>query len=308
MVRSVPDRPFEAFVAAYRQSQPDGSLPIDEPELRAQIDEARSAWPTVVVPEKAFASAIGDSLGKGLAVDALDVPELWLAIGCAAGVPAALREFEAAYLANIDRVVAHMRLSADTLAEALQVARRRLLVGTDGRPPKIVGYAGRGQVRTLVRVVATRAALDIMRAQGRRKEVADDGLSAVLLASASPESVVAHGQKTDAFRAAFEGAIAELEPADRTLLRLYAVNAVGLDGLALALGIHRSTAARRLAKIRKTLEQMTRQRLAAVGFDGDALESVVGVVEAGLELTLSRILADSAGSSGGSEFDATGED
>lgn len=284
---------------AYRVSQPDNDPPLDAQAVAALVSQAREAWPGFEVELADLGGALGELLASGADPDRVDLSELWLALGCAAGNNVALRAFEATYFADLGRSLAHMRLAPDTEAEALQIARRRLLVGVDGAPPKILGYAGRSQIRTLVRVVATRAALDLLRGQGRRREVPDADLSAVLLASANPESVVSHGKKAELFREAFEAAVANLDAADRTLLRLYVVDGVGLDGLAMALGIHRSTAARRLARIRKSIEGSTRDKLAEGGLEGSELKSVIGVVDAGLDLTLSRILSDPAGSSGG---------
>ncbi len=299
---------FAALSAAYRANKPEDALPVDEAGLAEFAEQGRKAWSGFDVDGVALGRALGDLLSTGVAPDRVDMKELWLALGCAAGDSAAHRAFEETYFADAGRNLAHMRLTPDTQAEALQVARRRLLVSADGGPPKILGYAGRSQIRTLVRVVATRAALDLLRGQGRRREVPDADLSAVLLASASPESMVAHGKKAEVFRVAFEAAVGDLEAADRTLLRLYVVDGVGLDGLAMALGIHRSTAARRLARIRKTIEASTRARLSAGGIEGSQLDSVIGVVDAGLDLTLSRILSEpGAPESGGGEADPTDE-
>ncbi len=228
---------------------------------------------------------------QNLAASGLDPVEVALAWACAAGQGVALRAFESRYLAELPRMIGHMKLSEDAMAEVAQVTRRRLLVDT-GKGARLTSYAGRGQLRALVRVVATRAALDLRRSSERRREVPVAELSAVLFASTNPENVAGHGRKQEVFRAAFEAAIAALPPADRTLLRMYAIDGVGIDGLAAVAGIHRSTAARRLARIRGTIADKTRVQLQIAGLREDELHSVIGVVDEGLELTLSRILAD----------------
>jgi RNA polymerase sigma-70 factor, ECF subfamily len=260
--------------------------------LERLLDQAQQAWPALPLDRRELAAALGRAVAGGIAAERLDAVEVALAGACAAHQPAALRAFEARYLAELPRVLGHMRLDPDVVAEVTQITRRRLLVEPGGGAPRLVTYAGHGQLRALVRVVATRAALDLRRSQGRRREVPVAELSAVLFASADPERAAAQGRKAEVFRAAFEAAVAELPPADRTLLRMYAIDGVGIDGLAAVAGIHRSTAARRLARIRAAIAAQTRARLQAAGLQQTELESVIGVIDEGLELTLSRILAD----------------
>ena len=265
---------------------------MSAPELERLLGAASEAWPELSINALELAAALGEAVAGGIALERLDPVEVALARACAAGQSAALRAFDARYLAALPRMIGHMRLSEDVLAEVAQVTRRRLLINNDGGTPRLVSYAGRGQLRALVRVVATRAALDMRRSSERRREVPVAELSAVLFASTNPERAAGQGRKQEVFRAAFEAAISELPPADRTLLRMYAIDGVGIDGLAAVAGIHRSTAARRLAKIRGTIAAQTRVQLQVAGLSEGELDSVIGVVDEGLELTLSRILAD----------------
>ncbi len=284
---------LEAFVDAGGSSEGVGAT-----ELERLVALARDAWPELSIDAIALARALGQAQASGVPLERLDPAEIALAQACAAGESVALRAFDAHYLAQLPRMLGHMRLSDDVVAEVAQTTRRRLLIATEGGTPRLVSYAGRGQLRALVRVVATRAALDMRRSTERRKEVPAAELSVVLLASTDPERAAGRGRKQEVFRAAFEAAIAALPAVDRTLLRMYAIDGVGIDGLAAVAGIHRSTAARRLAKIRATIAAQTRIQLQIAGLDGGELESVIGVVDQGLELTLSRILAEPEPSDG----------
>src|SRR5262249_39301080 len=64
-----------------------------------------------------------------------------------------------------------------------------------------------------------------------------------------------------AFKAAFGDAMASLVPDDRSLLALHYVDDLSIDELAKVLGIHRATAARRVAKVREQLLEGTKDRL-----------------------------------------------
>ncbi|MCH9687421.1 MAG: hypothetical protein K0V04_38660, partial [Deltaproteobacteria bacterium] len=218
--------------------------------LDGWISRAQQAWPEAVVDAVPLARALGEAVAAGVALDKLDPAEVQLAVACAERQPAALRAFETHYLGKLPRMLGHMGLTPDDLADVSQDTRRKLLLTKEDGRPRLVAYAGRGQLGALVRVVATRAALDQRRTQRRRRESPADDLSAILLASANPEAAAGFERKQGVFRAAFEAAVAGLPAADRTLLRMYAIDGVGLDGLAAVVGVHRSTAARRLAKIR----------------------------------------------------------
>lgn len=279
-----------AFAEAWTD-QATGSAPsVSAQQLQSLAEIGARAWPDFDVPLVHFARCAGVAVAAGAAIDKLRADEVWLAAGVAAKVTQAERAFDRDYCSDLPRVLARLRLDEAAIADAIQATREKLLVGR-GRLPKIVSYAGRGTLGSLVRVVATRCGVDTQRAGAQQREVPAEELSAILVASADPERAAAFAKKSDEFRGAFERAIAQLEPDDRMALRLAAVDGIGIDGVAKALGIHRSTAARRLVRIRSTLGERTRAHLREAGLDSAELASVIAVVEEGLELTLSRMLA-----------------
>ena len=280
---------MSAALEAFRDASGEHGNELTEDRLAAILQREPPAFDVDPVE---LARALGRLVGDGVALEDVDLVELGIAVGGAAKIDAAADELDRRWIQPAAAHLAHLRLDAATLAEVLQTTRRRLLVGQAGQQPRVLGYAGRGQLAALVRVVATRAALDARRDDARKREVDLSGLGQVLLASTDPERIAASARKREVFRTAFEAAIAGLPASDRTLMRLYAVDGVGIDGLALAYGVHRSTAARRLAAVRERIRLGTRAELEARGVNGDELESVIAVVDEGLELTLSRILAD----------------
>ena len=280
---------FDAFVDALGEGN---EPPLTAAQLDRLVEETAERIPGVTADPVSFASALGSLAAAGVSPTDADIEEVWLAVACAAGQSTATEELERRYLGQLAVQLKHLQLDDATLADVLQTTRRRLLIGKDGATPRIVGYAGRGQLAALTRVVATRAALDAKRSSKRKREVDLGGLTQVLMASATPEMLAAAAHKEQLFREAFEAAIAALPAADRTIMRLYAVDGVGIDGVAAAIGVHRSTAARRLAKVRESIHQATRDELQRRGANKTELESILAVVDDGLELTLSRILAE----------------
>jgi RNA polymerase sigma-70 factor len=284
--------PIEAFADACRDARPEVVDAMRQADLDAILRRAADAAGGLEIDPVAFAAALGRAVAGGLVPQAVDAGELAIALGCEAGDGDALAVFESRYVQPLRSQLAHMRLDDPVLADVLQTTRRRLLIASDEGPARLVGYAGTGHLAGLVRVVATRAALDARRDQGRKREVGLSGLTDVLIASADPERIAGSARKRAVFRSAFEATVAGLPAGDRTLLRLYAVDGVGLDGLAVALGVHRSTAARRLAAVRERIRLRTRDELARQGVAAAEIDSVIGIIDGGVELTLSRILAE----------------
>jgi RNA polymerase sigma-70 factor (ECF subfamily) len=284
--------PIDAFVDACRDARPEVARAMRPEELDGIVRTAAGAVEGMRVDPVAFAAALGRAVARGLALHEVDVGEVAIAVGCESGDADALALFERRYVQPLRGLLAHMRLDDPVLAEVLQTTRRRLLVTRDAEPARLAGYAGAGHLGSLVRVVATRAALDARRDAGRKREVGLTGLTDVLIASADPERIAGSTRKREVFRAAFEATVAGLPASVRTLLRLYAVDGVGLDGLAAACGVHRSTAARRLAAAREQIRLGVRAELVRRGVAAGEVDSVIAVIDSGVELTLSRILAE----------------
>ncbi len=287
--------PSTSTLRAFIDARGSSAEAITPERLDDLLEQARRAWPQLGLEPVDLAGALGAAVARGIEPERLDAAEVHLALACARQQPLGLRAFEAEYLSALGRLLRHMGLDDDELAEVAQATRRRLLLPKEDGTHRLLEYAGRGQLQALVRVVATRAALDQQRTRRRRREAPVQDLSAILLASADPERAAGQGRKRDVFRSAFEAAVAGLPAEDRTLLRMYVLDGVGLDGVAAVAGIHRSTAARRLARIRAAIADQTRLRLAGAGLGTTELDSVIGVVDQGLELTLSRILAETTG-------------
>ncbi len=269
-------------------------------ELRAGIaaawERARAAWPELSVEADAFVRHVARHLPAADPVGALGslhAEDLYLALGCGRGEPFALESFERLHAADLRLAVARVRGSAPNAEDVRQLVWKKLFVAEAERPPKILEYSGQGRLQGWFRVALVRALLDEQRRQKGEPEPSDDerflGLASP---ERDPELEYLRRLYTHEFREAFERAARSLEPEDRNALRAYYVSQLSIDQLAAMLGLHRATAARRVARARERLMSETRKRLMArLQLSRGELESVMRLIESGLHVSMHRVLA-----------------
>jgi RNA polymerase sigma-70 factor (ECF subfamily) len=151
-------------------------------------------------------------------------------------------------------------------------------------------YAGRGLLTSWVRVAATRAALDLLRAGGARPrtDVEPDDLAP---GRESPELEYLKERYRPQFKAAFQTALENLDGEQRTILRMHIVEGLNIDEIGVLFRVHRSTIARWIAAARvNILDEARRQLQRELGLDAAEFESLAGVVRSQLSLSLSKIL------------------
>lgn len=242
----------------------------------------REAWAEIDVPEDRFTAYVAER-----AADAERAGDLYIACACAAGDPVALRRFEERHFADVKAAIARVTSETIVADEALQRLRQRLFVADTGAPG-ITGYSGRGDLRGWLRIAATRAALEILRA--RRPADGDGALAHLADDAADPELALMRKEYGAAASEALHAAFAELETRERNLLRQYFVDGLTIDDLGALYDVHRATAARWIEKARATLEKRTRAILRErLGVNRTTLESIVRMVQSDLEANLSGL-------------------
>ena len=246
------------------------------------VDEAMAAWPTLKLDRDSLRAAIDALPSK----NAERAAELALGMACAQGDPTALMILERTYLSALPRAIGHMKLDADTVDEVVQEVRRKLLVGD---PPKIGEYAGKGSLRGLLKVTATRTAISLLRKTGR----VGPGDEPIVDASQSHdlEASFLKREYRGVFCDAFEAAIRGLDRHERNLLRLHFLGKVTLEQLAKMYGVHRATIVRRIAAVRESLEKETRGKMRdALKLDARELDSVMELIRSRLDVSVERML------------------
>jgi len=260
-------------------------------QLATLCEQAAAAWPGVVVNAAEVIAAFEAKLASDdpPPVTAAGIAELYLALACARGDQTAIAAFERAFLDVVPVAVASMKLPAATVEDIRATVRDKLLLTDSGRPPRIVDYAGRGRLRGLIQVTATRTAIDRIRLEDREAELPADHQ---LAAASDVELSLIKAQYREAFVAGFTVAVGTLERRDRNLLRLHLLGGVTLEQLAQMYGVHRATVVRWLGSARSALFDATRAHVAkSIGAPEDELDQMFDLVRSRVELSVERLLA-----------------
>ena len=262
-------------------------------DVERVLEAGRQAFPELAIAAERIRPLVRQRLDGEDAPASLVPDEVYLACACALPDSRAIAAFERRYFGVIEPALWRMSLGSDQIREIEQLLRVRLFVAEGGELPRVVTNAGTGQLAALVRVAAVRAGLNILRDTGKL-ERDDDGLEDLPLAADDPELARLKAQHRAAFKAAFEEAIASLEPRDRSLLKLSIVQGHGIDRVATIYGIHRATAARWIASARGNLTRGVHRALGQrLGLRATELDDLLPLVESKLELSLERLLRSS---------------
>ncbi|MBX3209745.1 MAG: transcriptional regulator [Labilithrix sp.] len=261
-----------------------------EAVLHGLVARARAAWPDVRLDAEAFAAFLGRRVSPETLAEAR-AEDLWIACASAGADPAALAVVEARYLPDVDAALGKMGLGQDRIAEVKQGLRRLLFVGDGQTPPRIGDYRGSGDLRAWMRVTAMRAALKLLRKDGR-EAASDDALLAARAPDDDPELAYMKATYRAAFKTAFQEALESLQGRERTLLKQQIVDGLGIDELGALYEVHRATAARWVAAAREKLLLRTRRTfMLRARISSDECESIMRMVRSQLDVSLHRRLA-----------------
>jgi len=261
------------------------------------IARGRVAWPELAVSQEEMtsvararlANAPGDSAERGL--DALDASELYIALACARGDRVALTQFRARYFEPVARSLRAMGLGSAQVDDVWQTTCTRLLVRDRGEAPRILHYAGRGALRGLIRVAATRMALNWLQRDGGSTGT-DDWIDRLPADHSDPELHAIKRQHRSELKEELEAAIASLSARERMILRLHLVERLGIDAIAVLCSVHRATAARSIARAKEHLTTHVRIRLMARWRMADTdLPALKALLDSEVDLSLRRVLA-----------------
>lgn len=297
----MPDTNVASVSAAFRAAalEARGEAPDDAtaPLVEHVVASGAAAWPDLVAPLDAFARHVASRLPRDMPiVDALVATrpaDLFLAFACATGVPGAVAAFDATFAGEHRVVLARMRshgVDADDFRQACHV---KLFASS---PPRIAEYSGQGDLRHWLRVTMMRTLIDLSRAR-RKLEIAtgDEGVLDVPGPDHDPELAYLKTHYAGEFRAAFEDAARSLSAEDRNVLRAHLMHRLTIDEIGRMHGVHRATAARRVAKARDDLLLGTRERLMAkLALGREELDSVLRMIESTMHVSFARVLETNA--------------
>jgi RNA polymerase sigma-70 factor (ECF subfamily) len=290
------DSPLGAcFVAVAGRSG--AAVTMVEPLLRRALDGARAAWPGVEVPPADYVTHLARHAAPGgdpaRCLDGLHLADLYLACALGRGDVRALEALEQQFLSQLPRWLAGQRATASFLEEVRQRVRVRVLVPEEGNP-RVLSYGGRGPLAGWLRIVALRVADNLRRDEATPDAPLDDEVGPPpALPMLDPELAIIKRRHGEVFRDAFHDAFAALDPDERNLFRLFYLDGLNLDALAVVLQISRATAGRRMLAARRRILDETLALLGArLRVDAAELESLLGVVRSGLEISLRALLQE----------------
>lgn len=219
--------------------------------------------------------------------------DLYLACACLVGVAGAVERFQATYLERVPAYLGTLARGRDFVAEVQQALAIRLLVGHDGKP-RLADYAGRGSLEGWVRIAATRLAIDLLRVDESRENLA----AAVEEQLVEGDHELGHLRTAyrGPFREAFAQALGEIEGAQRSLLRLHYVEGMTTAALAGLHKVSRATIIRRVAGAREAILALMGTKLRErLGLQGEELDSLLRLMRSQLDVSVERLLCTTLG-------------
>lgn len=258
--------------------------------LARRLEAAARATPGVGLDTAEFAVELRARLGQSLEPErelaALNVEDLYLAWALARGDAAAFARFERDFLAVLPTQIKGVSAEAGELE---QLVRTRLFVAAEGQAPRIKQYSGRGPFGGWLRVLAARCLLDLQRSrQGDARagrELDSPGVPT------DPELDYLKLRYAGDFKQALEGALSGLDARQLTLLKLSFIEQLSTAAIGVMYGVSSRTVQRWLVDLRESVLLKTRDGLRArLGLEPSELESLLGLVDSQLELSLHRLL------------------
>jgi RNA polymerase sigma-70 factor (ECF subfamily) len=260
--------------------------------LERALEAARAAWPLLSLPPESFYAFLGRRVTTSEALERLHVADLYLTCAWLHGDPTALVALEAGPFADAAALLTRFHAPADVVEEAKQAARS-LLFARDAGHAGIGSYGGRGPLRSWLGVVLAREVLQLFRKDRRLERFATAELVRLVDEDGDPEAQYLRSRYGETFRTAFSDALSSLDAAEKRLLRYSIVERLSIDDVSALSGVHRATAARRIAAARaRLLDEARRLMKERLRVDTTELQSLLRACELELDVSVARLLDD----------------
>lgn len=273
-----------------------------DPLVGELLARAEARLPHLPIGRDALIDRIADALlaaGEGEAIDhamvsRINTADLYLALALAGRDERALAIGEAELMPAVRQSVGRIDSNAGFVDEVSQRVRERLLVGDGESGPAIARYRGTGPLARWVRVIASRIALDLKRADGKLAGESEDAL-AQLPAPSDPELEMIWRTCADQYKAALTEAFASLSKRERNLLRQRYLDDLNIDTLGRIYRVNPSTTFRWLKQVEERLASATRNALMTrLAISESQVHSMERLVASQLQLSLPRMLRGGA--------------
>jgi RNA polymerase sigma-70 factor (ECF subfamily) len=285
------------IAAAFAAGLPaDVVMPDADPaeQIAALFEAGRAAFPEVAVEATALARYLGErcpSQGAVLPPRSF-AADVYLACACVLGAPGAHAAFERQFSEVIARAAARVDPSPAFADDVRQVVLEGLFIVPPSGPPRIAGYAGRAPLRTFLRTIAVRTALNLRRRKEDRASTPLDE-DREIAASVDVESAYLEKRYKAEFEAAVRAAMGRLTTKQRALLRLHLLDGLSIDVLGVHYQVSRATAARWLAGAREALAEGIRAELRAkLGLTPSQYDSLARMILSRLDVSVASLLRE----------------
>jgi RNA polymerase sigma-70 factor (ECF subfamily) len=241
-----------------------------------------------------WAGRLGEAEDLSRALEQLHLPDLYLAFGCAERDDAAMRALDKV-LNTVAGAIRSVDASPNFVDEILQRLRTRVLVSEEGRPPRILDYAGRGSLENWLRAGALRLALNARRDARRGPEpLPEVSIWEPVAPTVDRTLEILRGKYAAEFGRALREAFASLDAQEKNVLRLHFQEGMSLNQIGAMYQVNKSTISRRMARARDLLLERTRSRLVeSLSMTPSELQSLLEELGPRLDLSLSSVLAPS---------------
>jgi RNA polymerase sigma-70 factor (ECF subfamily) len=216
--------------------------------------------------------------------------DLYLAYACATKDEHAIELLDDAVRSDVRQALLRHRVEPSVQTEVLQRLRTRLFVPQGEKEPRIAGYGGHGPVAAWVCAAAVRLMLDLRRESSGDEEL-DEQIADNLADEGDLEVQYIKHRYRKEFRLAFQEAFRALEPSERNLMRFNFIDGLNIEEIGAMTGVHRSTVARHIARIRETLFETTRKVLTErFALSQSELNSLLRLVRSNFDVSLHEAL------------------
>lgn len=196
-------------------------------------------------------------------LDSTRIEDLYLACACAQGDNTAVALFCQRHGPELRRVGGKV-LGVAVVDDFMQAALSHLFVRNEDAPARIASYRGTGPLRSFVRMVATRLAIDRRRsARGEQVEPVVE-LDEQLLGDLGPMGKMEGIEVKRLLATALGEAMEQLRPTERRALRMRYLLGFSVARTAQALGLHEVSVSRLVRRVRTQLLQQIQRSLASV--------------------------------------------
>jgi RNA polymerase sigma-70 factor (ECF subfamily) len=252
--------------------------------------------------EKNLAVSDGEAAARQL-LASLRVDDLCLARGCAAGNEKAWEVFLLRYrepLYDMAHAIAKEDAIARELADNIFADLYGISASGGERASKLRSYTGIGSLAGWLRAVMARSYIDVYRKGRRMVSLSEEeGYSEVAAPPQEPAS-----ELDPRLESATSEALSALDAEDRFLLASYFLDGNTLAEVARMLGVHESTASRRVEKLTTSMRKKIREGLQRQGMSRAEAEEALEADVRDLQIDVARRLKENLQENPSSSFPA----